>query len=247
MHPDADAADGPLYTIRDIARDLGLPESTVRYYRDAFAGYLPTVGSGRRRRYPPEAADVLRTVARGFAEGLRREQIEHALGGAPAAAAPPVEIGVRTSGTHLPAPTHDELLSTILDGERDRREAMWQMAREIVRLGEAIERQHELLSEVAGHMARQSQRALAAGPQSPPVGEPVPAFDPEELNRELDTLREQLEQERELVERLRRSRLDFERRATEAEERLEEAESTQRRGGLLGRFRGPEPTGGDPE
>lgn len=45
-----------LHTLREIARTLGLPESTVRYYRDAFSSYVPTVGRGWRRRYPPAAS-----------------------------------------------------------------------------------------------------------------------------------------------------------------------------------------------
>ncbi len=245
MHPDAAPPEGPLYTLRDIARELGLPESTVRYYRDAFAGHLPAVGSGRRRRYPPEAVDVLRTVAEGFAEGRRREQIEYALGGPATAVQDDAveETAVRLVASRLPAPAYEDLLATILDGERERREAMWQMAREIVRLGEAIERQHGLLSDVAGQLVRQSRPALPAPEgEDEADGETVGGIDPKALERELDALRAQLEQERELVERLRRSRLAFERRATEAEERLEESE-TRRRGGILGRLRSQEPPG----
>lgn len=242
MRAEPIAQNGPLYTIRDIARELGLPESTVRYYRDAFAAHLPTVGTGRRRRYPPDALDILRTVARGFAEGRRREQIAHELGGASAAVA--VSTGSLAT-TALAGPSPDDLLALVLDGERERREAMWQMAREIVRLGEVIERQHEFLREVAGELTRQ-RPALPAGAPAP-AGSVIPEarFDADELTRELERLREQLEQERELVERLRRSRLAFERRAAEAESQLEELQTAPRRGGLLDRFRSQEPPGAD--
>lgn len=232
--PMSDAA--PLYTLREIAHELDLPESTVRYYRDAFAVYLPTVGTGRRRRYPPEAVDVLRAVAAGFAAGRRRDQIEHELGGAPepAAAAPvashAVELNYRSAP--LPAQTYEDLLATILDGERERREVMWQMAREIVRLGEAIERQHGLLSEMAEQLARGAAPALPAADTTEAA--PDPGLDTAALAAELETLQDQLGQERELVERLRRSRLEFERRATEAEARLSELE-TRRRGGPFSR------------
>jgi len=50
-------------TNADIARQLDLPESTVRYYRDRFAAYLPMVGEGRQRRYRPEALEVFRVIA----------------------------------------------------------------------------------------------------------------------------------------------------------------------------------------
>ena len=64
-----------LYTLRGVAEELDLPESTVRYYRDAFSDFVPTVGTGRRRRYPAEAVAILRLVADGFAQNDTREQI----------------------------------------------------------------------------------------------------------------------------------------------------------------------------
>jgi len=58
-----------LLTIAEIAQELKLPESTVRYYRDRFADFIPTVGRGRGRKYKPEALEVLRFIA----EGLRND------------------------------------------------------------------------------------------------------------------------------------------------------------------------------
>jgi DNA-binding transcriptional MerR regulator len=67
--------DEPLLTLRELAARLELPESTVRYYRDAFLDYVPSVGTGRRRRYPPQAADVLRRIASGYAAGRSHREI----------------------------------------------------------------------------------------------------------------------------------------------------------------------------
>ena len=39
-----------LFSVRQMAEELVLPESTVRYYRDTYAAYLPVVGSGPRRQ-----------------------------------------------------------------------------------------------------------------------------------------------------------------------------------------------------
>ena len=50
-------------TNADIGRELDLPESTVRYYRDRFEEFLPMVGEGRQRRYRPEAMEVFRVIA----------------------------------------------------------------------------------------------------------------------------------------------------------------------------------------
>lgn len=68
-----------LLTLRDIAEQLGLPESTVRYYRDRFSAFVPTVGRGRQRRYREEAVEVLRTVAEGFRSQKSAEEVEEVL------------------------------------------------------------------------------------------------------------------------------------------------------------------------
>lgn len=59
----------PTLTIAQIAKQLELPESTVRYYRDHFSDYIPVIGEGRLRRYPAEAVEVFRTIA----EVLRKD------------------------------------------------------------------------------------------------------------------------------------------------------------------------------
>lgn len=51
-----------VYGLCELARELGLPESTTRYYRDVFATHVPSVGRGRKRRYPEEAVAVLRSA-----------------------------------------------------------------------------------------------------------------------------------------------------------------------------------------
>jgi DNA-binding transcriptional MerR regulator len=226
----------PLYTLRQIARLLSLPESTVRYYRDAFTEHIATVGTGRRRRYPEDALATLRSIADGYAKGRTREEIDAELfGGSASTRARPQ--------SRMSALQSEELLATVLDGERERREAMWQMARELVRLGEAVERQHHMLGELAEQLAQQAGRTLPAGqPASAPEAATSQAAQPEEaeegeepgpdavqLAEELVHLRSELTAERELVERLRRSKLEIERRAAEAEARLEETSPTPSR------------------
>jgi DNA-binding transcriptional MerR regulator len=243
--------DGRLYTIRDVARELGLPESTVRYYRNAFAAFLPSVGTGRRRRYPAEAVPLLRLVAEGYAQNRPRIEIEQALGeagGSQGASRPAVPVPARGFGGDA---GRDELLATILDGERERREVMWQMARELVRLGEAIERQQTLLT----RMVERAPLPLRAGEAegtggaadlgasstaaAPPAPAPSASLAPPAISTaqaELDRLRQELARERELVERLRRSKLDVERRAAEAEARLGEGGAGPGRRGFLGKL-----------
>jgi len=243
-------SDTPLYTLRQIARELNLPESTVRYYRDAFAGHIATVGMGRRRRYPEEAVATLRAIADGYTKGRSHEEIEADLFGGPAPA--------RARSHSEPDPTTrppDDLVATLLEGERERRDAMWQMAREMMRLGEAVERTQLMLGELTEQLAEQANRTLPPAqepapepepPREPEPRPPPPTIDTSVLERELEALRTELNHERELVERLRKSKLDIERRAAEAESRLENDESGRRGNSLFGRFRPKEAgDGGD--
>ena len=66
-------------TIADIAHRLGLAESSTRYYRDRFSAFVPVVGEGRSRRYPPEALQVLATIAELSRAGTPAEAITERL------------------------------------------------------------------------------------------------------------------------------------------------------------------------
>lgn len=68
-----------LLTIAQIAKELGIPESTARYYRDKFIEYIPYVGEGRSKRYRPETVEVLRFIAEGFNRNLTAMEIEEGL------------------------------------------------------------------------------------------------------------------------------------------------------------------------
>ncbi|MED1948965.1 MULTISPECIES: MerR family transcriptional regulator [Brevibacillus] len=68
-----------LLTIAEIAKQLDIPESTVRFYRDRFEMFVPSVGEGRKKRYLPEAAEVLRFIADSFKRNETATEIEEAL------------------------------------------------------------------------------------------------------------------------------------------------------------------------
>lgn len=69
-----------LMTIAEVAKELKIPESTARYYRDNFMDFIPYVGEGRKKRYRPETVDVLRFIADGFKRKLTASEIEDGLG-----------------------------------------------------------------------------------------------------------------------------------------------------------------------
>jgi hypothetical protein len=82
-----------------------------------------------------------------------------------------------------------ELLAAIVDGEREQRDALWQMAKEIVRLTDVLEGQEKVLTEIADHAgvrpalaAAQPPRALSEGradaARSPAPPPPAPVAPP---------------------------------------------------------------------
>jgi DNA-binding transcriptional MerR regulator len=67
------------YSIADIAKELNLPESTVRYYRDRFINYVPAVKKGGRKYYEQEALEALRIAAEGLRKGEPAATVEEQL------------------------------------------------------------------------------------------------------------------------------------------------------------------------
>jgi len=58
-----------LMTLKDIAKQLDVPESSLRKYRELFSDFIPGVGTGRSRRYRAEAVEVLKDI-----RDMREEQ-----------------------------------------------------------------------------------------------------------------------------------------------------------------------------
>jgi len=68
-----------LYTIRELAGLLNIPESNVRYYRNKWPEYFPHQGDGRNKRYEAGAVDALRIIAEGMNRKETATEIEKAL------------------------------------------------------------------------------------------------------------------------------------------------------------------------
>jgi len=171
-------ADDPLFTLKQLADQLRLPESTVRYYRDAFLDHIPSVGTGRRRRYPAQAIAVLRSIAKHYSAGKPRAEIVTLISrdGAPHAAVQVEAAGPKHQA--LDDVSNLDLLAAILDGEREQRDALWQMAKEIVRLTDVLEGQDKVLNEIADRagVTVTSEPVFAPQPRpAPRLGAPAPA------------------------------------------------------------------------
>lgn len=51
-----------LLTLKEIAKQIDIPESSLRKYREIFEDFIPGVGSGRGRRYREEAVEIFRNI-----------------------------------------------------------------------------------------------------------------------------------------------------------------------------------------
>ncbi|WP_425057684.1 hypothetical protein SCACP_22180 [Sporomusa carbonis] len=64
-----------LLSIKDISQEIGIPQSTLRYYRDLFLEYLPATGEGKKKRFYPEAVAVFEAIAKGMHQNKNAEEI----------------------------------------------------------------------------------------------------------------------------------------------------------------------------
>lgn len=67
------------FTMVQMAKLIGIPESTARGYRDRFPAYIDTIGQGRTKRYTENALKALRMVATMSREGIPNSDIEATL------------------------------------------------------------------------------------------------------------------------------------------------------------------------
>lgn len=67
-------------SLREIGRRLEIPPSTISYYKDRFARYIPIAGGqGRRVKYPAEAMILFKEIREMFTRNWSAEQVEDQL------------------------------------------------------------------------------------------------------------------------------------------------------------------------
>lgn len=67
-------------SLREIGRRLGIPPSSVVYYKDRFSQYIPhQLGSGRRKKYTLEALKIFREIREMFNDNLSADEVEKKL------------------------------------------------------------------------------------------------------------------------------------------------------------------------
>lgn len=68
-----------LLTIAEISRTLTIPESTLRYRAKLFRDFLPTKGTGRKKRFCPECIERFSYISSQFDKGLVADDIRREL------------------------------------------------------------------------------------------------------------------------------------------------------------------------
>jgi DNA-binding transcriptional MerR regulator len=86
-----------LLSVAAIARELNVPESTLHYWKNRFAQFLPSVGRGRQKRFRAEAMPVFRAIAELLALGHSTKDIRAQL-------AERFPMTIETSPPAVPAP-----------------------------------------------------------------------------------------------------------------------------------------------
>jgi DNA-binding transcriptional MerR regulator len=130
-----------LLTLKEIAQQIGVPESNLRYYRNRIGEYLPSAGKGRRRRYYPEAAEIFRRTVEMVQEGVSLDRVHRNL-----ASEKPVEI--ETAGPI----SQEELIGRLADKITERLEAAGKAA------GDGREEGPGRIGLLAGELERTRQR-----------------------------------------------------------------------------------------
>lgn len=224
-----------LLSIREISRRIGVPESTLRYYRKLFPNHIPTAGSGRGRRHPEDAVALFQQISRLFAAGESRaavlRELERSRGtfepaagyvseGPPAVElVPGRELAIAEHERQVRSRDMERLLTAMMVRDRE----LAAMHRDLLEL---LEKLIHTLGSLATAWARVGAKGTSEAEMAiPPLAPEAEAERPVPDSLELERLRESLARERETVERLRRARLELEQRLT----RLEREEERGRR------------------
>jgi len=67
-------------SLREVGRRLGIPPSTVVYYKDKYSKFIPSIGDGgRRQKYSIEVVEIFRRIREMYGMNWTTEQIENEL------------------------------------------------------------------------------------------------------------------------------------------------------------------------
>jgi len=67
--------DKKLLSIAEISRLLEVPESTLHYWKNRFAQYLPSTGRNRQKRFKSEAVEIFKIISTMLKQGHTAEDV----------------------------------------------------------------------------------------------------------------------------------------------------------------------------
>jgi len=67
------------YTLKEIAKELDVPESTAHHWKELFLTWLPIKGEGRKKRYHSDCIEILQTVQNLYNQNTSTEDIKDIL------------------------------------------------------------------------------------------------------------------------------------------------------------------------
>ena len=158
---------GDLLTAAALAGELGIPESTTRYYLRRYAAWVPSAGEGRGKRYRREALDVLRFVADQHRAGLSADLVEASLSSRFPINAQPQQPTVTTQQQSVTTAEDARALFDALVRQAVRDEVSGLMA-EVTTLREEVQRLTAALAAQQGQQEPQPTATAGQPPAAPP-------------------------------------------------------------------------------
>jgi len=141
-------------TVPDAAREMGLPERTLRRYLDRHGGYVRTRRSGRSVLVAAEDLPVLGRIRQLYAAGRTEEGVEEAL-----AAEYPRTLTVADARQAVtPAEAFEVLQAAVAEMRREMAETLARQAEEIQRLRAEVEQARAEAAAAAEALRRLEER-----------------------------------------------------------------------------------------
>jgi DNA-binding transcriptional MerR regulator len=182
--------------ISDIAKELGIPQNTIRRYCDTFGEFLPSVKQGRSTKYKvPESREVLARIRSLYEEGYQTDDIQRLL-----QQDTPTVLDVTIDDHHAPTLSTTEVVRELLaQHNRMVQEVAAGLHQEIDELRATLAAKDQAIEEAIKRAEVAEQRASAAEEKAEvAMGNAVTA---KELGSELrDEIRGQIDSSNRLSE-----------------------------------------------
>jgi DNA-binding transcriptional MerR regulator len=123
-----------LLTLKQIAQRLEMAPSTVKYYRDKHADFMPGVKAGRYVKYEPEAIEIIQIIADGIKNNLQQQHINEMLSAKFALNIEQTDLRTTTTTTATTEQQQTDISS------KENHKALAQANKEIMRLSSIIDR-----------------------------------------------------------------------------------------------------------